>query len=704
MIPWSGLLCQTPSPRILFSFEREQEIAAIKAVNVRLERVAGHTAEGKYSLAVDIQPGERPGITLPSGAQPWDWRPFGALALNVANSDASPVELTIEVKDAAGALTKGSFRLQGSGERQVALLLNSPSPLDMGMRGPTAIPYFHLASSDYRKIDLAHVSSIAIGFSKTAKPHRVTIDAVRLIAGNTYDKIVDPLGQFALVDWPGKLHGASDFASRRAAEEAAIAAHPVLPGLDEYGGWAAGPALPATGFFRAVKRDGKWWFVTPSGHLFLSFGLNAITAAEGDTITEGREEMFQWLPAKGDPLATHYRENRDWEALSLKIKHNMGQTFNFYAANLERKYGAGWYEDWKKSALARLPAWGWNTIGNWSDPQLYDAKKVPYTATIDPWPAVTKDSKPLFAEVPSGNDYWKRMADPFDPRYSAALEGGIREAALKHRDDPWCLGYFVDNEMSWGAMKDDRSRYGLALGSLGLTADSPAKRAFVENLKTKYGDVAKLNAAWGTNFDSWQALLDKPFHPAGKLGDALREDLRTFSLEYARQYFRTVIGILKKYDSNHLYLGPRFAWHTRESVQACGELCDVVSFNIYRPKVVASEWTVLEGVDKPVLIGEFHMGALDRGMFHTGLVPTDDQASRARMYQEYVRSVVDNPLMVGCHYFKYADEPLTGRPGDGENYNIGVVSVTDTPYAEFIEAARAVHAEAYTRRAGANAH
>jgi len=65
------------------------------------------------------------------------------------------------VKDAAGALTKAhsGFKV---GERQVALLLNSPSPLDMGMRGPTAIPYFHLASSDYRKIDLAHVSSIAI--------------------------------------------------------------------------------------------------------------------------------------------------------------------------------------------------------------------------------------------------------------------------------------------------------------------------------------------------------------------------------------------------------------------------------------------------------------------------------------------------------------------------------------------------------------
>jgi hypothetical protein len=702
MLSLPGVFCQTPGSRTLFSFEREQEISTIKAVNVRLERVAGHAVAGKYSLAVTIQPGERPGITLPSGAQPWDWRPFGALALNVVNPAASPVELTVEVKDAGGASTKGSFRLRSSGQAPVALLLNSPAPLDMGMRGPAAIPHYRLASSDNRRIDLSRVTSVAIGFSKTAPSQKVLIDTVRLIPGNTYDKIVDRLGQFALEEWPGKMGDESGFSSQRAAEEAAIAAHPALPGLDEFGGWAAGPALEATGFFRAVKREGKWWLVTPSGHLFLSFGLNSITTTEGDTITEGREQMFQWLPAQGDPLAAHYRENRDWEALELKIKHNMGQSFNFYSANLQRKFDAGWYEAWKKESLARLPAWGYNTIGNWSDPQLYEAKRVPYTATVDPWPAVTKDSKPQFAEVPSGHDYWKRMADPFDPRYSAALDRGIREAALKYRDDPWCLGYFIDNEMSWGSMNDERSRYGLALGTLGLKADSPAKRAFVARLKDKYVDVARLNAAWGTQIDSWQTLLDKPFQPAGDLGNALREDLRIFSLEYARQYFRTVIGILKKYDSNHLYLGPRFAWHTRESVQACGELCDVVSFNIYRPKVVPSEWTVLEGVDKPVLIGEFHMGALDRGMFHTGLVPAEDQAERARMYQEYVRSVVDHPLMVGCHYFKYADEPLTGRPGDGENYNIGAVSVSDTPYPEFVEAARAVHAEAYQRRAGSN--
>ncbi|MFN7994121.1 MAG: hypothetical protein U0Q18_10990 [Bryobacteraceae bacterium] len=666
---------------------------------MRVSRVAGLvlllSAAGLSGQTVFLIPGQEPVSKLPAGTKPFDCRPFGAVAFHVRNTGNSPAVLQIEAKDAAGALTKGTLKLRPEADFAAAFPLNSPDPLEMGMRGPAAVPGYRLTSSDYRKVDLSRVRSIAVRLPATSK---VSISDVKLIPGITYDKIVDPLGQFALGEWPGKLKNENEFAERRAAEEAAIAANPRLPDRDEYGGWTAGPTLQATGFFRAAKRDGKWWLVTPEGHLFLSFGANSITTTEGDTITEGRESMFQWLPARDDALAGHYRENRDWEALGLKIKHHMGQSYNFYSANLQRKYGSNWYEKWEDMTLARLPAWGMNTIGNWSDKQLYAAKKIAYTVTIDPWPA--SQGKMQFAEVASGNDYWKRMADPFDPRYAKALEQGTREQALAHKDDPWCLGYFIDNEMSWGSMKDDRSRYGLALGTLALTAGSPAKRTFVKNLTAKYGDVAKLNQSWGTNLESWQVLLDRPLKPAGDLVAGMKDDLRAFSKEFARQYFRTVIGLLKKYDSNHLYLGPRFAWHTRESVEACGELCDVVSFNIYRPKVVASEWTVLQRIDKPVLIGEFHMGALDRGMFHTGLVPSEDQADRARMYQEYIRSVVDNPLMVGCHYFKYADEPLTGRPGDGENYNIGMVSVADSPYPEFIEAAKAVHAEAYTRRAG----
>jgi hypothetical protein len=87
-------------------------------------------------------------------------------------------------------------------------------------------------------------------------------------------------------------------------------------------------------------------------------------------------------------------------------------------------------------------------------------------------------------------------------------------------------------------------------------------------------------------------------------------------------------------------------------------------------------------------------------MFHTGLVSAESQSERAMMYQAYVHSVLDHPNFVGCHWFQYVDQPLTGRWFDGENYNIGFLTVTDTPYPEMVKAARQVHREAYRRRAG----
>jgi hypothetical protein len=183
----------------------------------------------------------------------------------------------------------------------------------------------------------------------------------------------------------------------------------------------------------------------------------------------------------------------------------------------------------------------------------------------------------------------------------------------------------------------------------------------------------------------------------------MKEDLAAFMTEFATRYFRTIRDALKKYDPHHLYLGSRFSAYTREEVLVAAQYCDVISFNIYRARVNPAEWNVLDGIDKPVVIGEFHMGALDRGMFHPGLVSTADQAARAAMYQDYVRSVADHPLFVGCHFFKFNDEPLTGRPRDGENYNIGFTTVTDSVYPELVTAAKAVHSEVYARHARAEA-
>ena len=113
-----------------------------------------------------------------------------------------------------------------------------------------------------------------------------------------------------------------------------------------------------------------------------------------------------------------------------------------------------------------------------------------------------------------------------------------------------------------------------------------------------------------------------------------------------------------------------------------------------------ADFRLPDGVDLPVLSGEFHFGALDRGMFHTGLVGVADQAERAEAYKAYVRSALAHPHIVGCHWFQYADQCTVGRPLDGENYQIGFVDVADTPYPESVEACRDVAARLYELRLG----
>ncbi|MBQ8112779.1 MAG: beta-agarase, partial [Kiritimatiellae bacterium] len=131
--------------------------------------------------------------------------------------------------------------------------------------------------------------------------------------------------------------------------------------------------------------------------------------------------------------------------------------------------------------------------------------------------------------------------------------------------------------------------------------------------------------------------------------------------------------------------------------RAAARHCDVVSVNIYSRS--PNRDLPAGAVDKPMINGEFHFGALDRGMFHTGLVATRSQQERAKCYRDYVNACLDHPRYVGTHWFQWQDQPLTGR-SDGENYQIGFVTVTDAPYPELVEAARDVAKRMYSRRWG----
>lgn len=299
-----------------------------------------------------------------------------------------------------------------------------------------------------------------------------------------------------------------------------------------------------------------------------------------------------------------------------------------------------------------------------------------------------------FKKVASGNDYWGQMHDPFDPEFRTAVRASMAVSTALTKKDPWCLGYFVDNELSWAGQGPEEGRYGLAVGALSNGPDSPAKMAFMAQLAQKYETISDLNHAWETSFADWTELKS-PAKGPWKFGEPQKKDMAAFVYLLSETYHKVISEELKKADPDHLYLGCRFAWFGRDAVEAAAKYTDVLSFNIYQPRVDRAKWDWLTKLDRPVVIGEFHFGATDRGMFHPGLVDAQTQAGRAKMYEEYVTSVAEIPCFVGCHWFQYTDEPLTGRTLDGENYQIGMVDVTDTPYPEAVAAARKVHADVY---------
>jgi hypothetical protein len=282
--------------------------------------------------------------------------------------------------------------------------------------------------------------------------------------------------------------------------------------------------------------------------------------------------------------------------------------------------------------------------------------------------------------------YWGKFYDVFDPSFRARLRERLEREKGRAIDDPWCIGYFVHNEIAWG---DEVS---LAVAALISPAEQPAKKVLVEDLKAKYGTIDKLNAVWETEHATWDALLQSQQAPDKKKA---WEDLTAFYTKTAETYFSTIREELKKVAPNQLYMGCRFAWVNDRAARAATKFCDIVSYNRYSYSV--AEQHLPDNIDMPIIIGEFHFGALDRGMFHTGLRKTANQQDRADKYKSYVQGALRNPYIVGTHWFQYKDQATTGR-GDGENYQIGFIDICDKPYPEIVRACREVGYSLYEYR------
>jgi hypothetical protein len=667
---------------VLADYEKGFDLTRVSTTDARIAQEAGHGIRVTTGHMQDW-----PGITLSAPAGRWDLTPYAQVVLQLKNVGTNPVTVSCRIDNPGGNGTTNSvahsITLQAGqkGMLQVALKRAHDDQLGgklFGMRG------YPVALRGPGTIDPGDITQLLVFVGKPSAEHQFELQEIRATGVYTppsawvtdadpFLPCIDAFGQYQHRDWPGKVKSVADLKARRELEAKDVAAQPGPKDWDKYGGAALGPQLKATGFFRTQKVNGKWWMVDPGGRLFFSHGIDCVRAFDSTPIEE-RESWFTDFPGNQPEFAA-FRSH----GFALK-GHYAGRSpecFSFVGANLLRKYGPNWHEDYPRLVHQRLRSWGMNTIANWSDDATRRLRQTAYTDAIS-----TGRTKP----IAGSEGYWAKFPDVFDPGFTDNLRQAMDAKKGDSADDPWCIGYFSDNEMSWG---DDIS---LALAALQSPPEQAAKQMFLEDLRAKYGEIQQLNEAWGTHHGSWDALLQSREAP---VRSKAANDLGGFYTRTAEQYFRCVREAIKAVAPNQMYLGCRFAWVNARAAAAAAKYCDVVSYNLYHSSVADFQFN--GGADVPLIIGEFHFGALDRGLFHTGLVSVPNQNARAAMYLDYVRGALRHPQFVGCHWFQYFDEPTTGRTYDEENYQIGFVDIADTPYAETIAACRQVGYNLYPK-------
>lgn len=681
--PISETESNVPDSLMLFDFEQGSGLVSTVTDDAKATLIK--TKDSNKLLIETGQNSGAPAVTIKRSKGSWDLNPYYHVKMDITNTGEHPAEIIFKVGDPTDGMEAWQmeirFDLQPGETKTVADdIATTPwrfsEPLELlAMR----------AAPGQAKTDLSAINQVKVSINYPENKHKLLIDNIRAtnpirwVSSEGFLPFVDRFGQYKHAHWPGKTLSVDDLRQQAIEEDRELAANPGPTHFNQYGGWLDGPQLKATGYFRTEKYNNVWWLVDPDGRLFWSHGVGVVHPATATTGITDRKGYFAWLPEKDTPYGNFYAKagrasHGHYKTLAER------ETYNFTASNLYQKFGQNWKEHFDRVAHARIRSWGMNTLGVASDRELSMDGKTPYTETV--WVTGTK-------KIAASKGYWGKFHDVFDPSFRQQLKRALsnREHAV---NDPWSIGFFVENELSWGAEGS------LAIATLESPAQQPAKIEFINDLKTKYSKIAALNKVWGTSHSSWQALLETTTAPNRK---SAWPDLSAFYKKIVVTYFSTVRDELKAVAPNIMYLGCRLAWANSDTViRTAAKYTDVISMNKYQYNV--TNVGLPEGVDSPIIIGEFHFGALDRGALHLGIKEAFSQAHRGELYTTYVESALLNPYIVGTHWFQYGEQPPTGR-GDGENYNVGIVDLADKPFPELVKHVKEIGYRMYQFRSDA---
>ena len=292
-------------------------------------------------------------------------------------------------------------------------------------------------------------------------------------------------------------------------------------GVDSFGAGTDHVCIKATGYFHAEKNGGRWSLCTPQGHPFFVIGVDAVFPSR----------------SAGSHGESHYQK-------------------------VVARYGDA-EASWAEATARRIQHWGFNTLGTYASPYIeptyLDHKyprdvrglrshptKLPFIALVRPGYYAMKNENKYLAEPVKNVSYGMSpfytgyspsggIPDYFDSKLDAWLAADLANENYwtELRKSPY-LNYLIgiaceDGDQSYGCGPGDQfptipspgynhPHLAWILATIGPTQTADAskrllyadtavhtKLAWRDLLKTKYGSIGALNAAWGSDYTTFDS-------------------------------------------------------------------------------------------------------------------------------------------------------------------------------------------------------
>lgn len=380
-----------------------------------------------------------------------------------------------------------------------------------------------------------------------------------------------------------------------------------------------------TGWFHVNEIEGRWYFITPEGNAFFSLG------------------------------ATHAVECIKLDELNL----------------FETKYHSNEVE-LSENFLHYFGIWGYNSAGYGALPSM--EKQIPYVVEV--W---TEGPRSLSAGKGSVN------TDIFDPAVQEKLRKTVRDSALKHVNNPNCLGYVGIDLPLWGTVVKNGISYIDFFRS--LENNTYGKKEYLSFLNNKYKEKEKAFLdAYGLNLNSLKDLSPEQMAEISPLkNQVINADDEEFLNIVADTYFNCYSSEIRKADPNHLVLGDRFmaASESQQDIKVpesilktASKYFDVISFQPMGTRDFKKKYInrVFEITGRPILMADVNcmLSRPTEGQTNTEAYEKEAGEHTYKFYTDAAQS----PYLIGIHRCTVRDY----RPWDKKYHRRGLLKANDEPY------------------------